>query len=77
MRRDVAPDAAEYVQVTLARRAVLRSEAKVTVGIMLAIHKMFKKVQSMLQEMIAAFDDDSNQHDLDLMRMAWQAKAEE
>lgn len=77
MKKDVTPNAVEYVPISLARRAVLRADNLVNVEVMLAMHQMFKKEQSLLNEMIAALDDGSIRHDLNIWRMALQFGAEE
>lgn len=77
MKKDVTPNAVEYVPISLARRAVLRSETLVNVEVMLAVHQMFKREQSLLNEMTATFDDGSIPYDSNIWRMALQTGAEE
>lgn len=74
---DVRPEAGEYVPISLARRVVLRSLTQVNVGVMSAFRRLFKTEQSLLNAMIAAFDDDSIYDDLELLRMALQTGAQE
>lgn len=77
LKKDVTPNAVEYVPISLARRAVLRSETLVNVEVMLAVHQMFKREQSLLNEMTATFDDGSIPYDSNIWRMALQTGAEE
>lgn len=73
----VKPDAAEYVPISLSRRCVLRSGTTVDVRSMSQIHKLFMKEESLLNGMIAAFEDDSTYDEMGLVRMALKSCREE
>lgn len=73
----VREDAGEYVPISLGRRCLLRTECLVDVDLMLGIQKLFLKEQSLLNAMIAGFEDDSTYDDFAFVRMAMQTCAEE
>lgn len=75
--KDVGPDATGFIPISLARRAVLRSACLVDVEQLLAIQKLFKAEQSLLNGMLAAFCDGTDNDELKFVRLAWQTSAEE
>ena len=74
---DVRPDSTGFIPISLARRAVLRSACLVDVEQLLAVHKLFKAEQNLLNGMLAAFSDGTNNDELKFVRLAWQTSAEE
>lgn len=75
--KDERPDATGFIPISLARRAVLRSASLVNVEQLLAIQKLFKAEQSLLNGMLAAFCDGTVNDELKGVRLAWQTSAEE
>lgn len=72
------PDAEAFIPISLARRAVLRSESLVDVEVMLALHKVFQKQQSLLNGMMIPFAyEESACDEMAMLRLCVQTGAEE
>lgn len=77
-RPEERPDAGAFIPISLARRAVLRSESLVNVELLLALQRVFRKQQSLLNEMMIPFAyDESTCDEMAMWRLAVQTGAEE